>query len=186
MMRFEEKYHVDSKRLKGYDYSLPGKYFVTICTKSRVNFFGVVEHKTMRLSQAGKIAGACWMEIPEHHDHVVLDEFIVMPNHVHGILVLISECSRSDVACNVTATVGGSFMSAISPKQGSLGSIVRSYKSAVANQCHRIGLDDFQWQPRYHDHIIRDHNELSRIRAYIRNNPGKWSSRNPEPISIEM
>ncbi len=101
MTLFKGKYRVESTRLRGWDYSSPGRYFVTICTKDRKLFFGGVIHAVMELSEIGKIAHQYWTEIPGHFPMVVLDEFKIMPNHVHGIVVI---RDRDDVAGN--ANVG--------------------------------------------------------------------------------
>ena len=89
MSLYKNKYRIESARLRGHDYSAPGKYFVTICTKSMVELFGEVKNESMRRNEMGVIAHQMRREIPNHHTNVKLDEFIVMPNHVHGILVLI-------------------------------------------------------------------------------------------------
>lgn len=178
MTLYSERYRIESRRLKGHHYAAPGEYFVTICTKSMVELFGQVMNAVMSRNEMGEIAHQMWVEIPKHHTNVKLDEFIVMPNHVHGIIVL---RAGSDVACNVTdisTRNPSSFMSQISPKRGSLGTIIRSYKSAVTNWCHMHDHDDVLWQPRFHDHIIRNKKELNAIRAYIRNNPANWQKDN--------
>jgi REP element-mobilizing transposase RayT len=135
-------------------------------------WFGQVKDGTMIRNAVGEIAHTLWKEIPIHHDGVALDEFIFMPNHVHGIIVLTRP--DSDVACNVATKHTTNMMSEISPKSGSLGSIIRSLKSGVANWCHSHGYPDFSWQSKYHDHIIRNKRELNAIRNYIRANPAKW------------
>jgi REP element-mobilizing transposase RayT len=206
MSLYRDKYRIESARLKGFDYSSPGEYFVTICTKGLVEFFGEVIQSKMLRNEIGGIAHNCWLEIPKHHRNVAIDEFTVMPNHVHGILVL---CGRrdhpngsasgiahtfdddvpvSDVACNVAPSNINEFMSDISPKRGSLSTMIRSYKSAATKLCHANGLEDFEWQPRFYDHIIRSNSELGRIRDYIRNNPAKWEAdrNNPSPADLWM
>ena len=177
-MLYSERYRIESLRLKGYDYTAPGAYFVTICADSRIERFGKVEDGNMRRNQIGEVAHQTWIGIPNHHQNATLDEFIVMPNHVHGIIVL--GVHSGDVACNVANVTNiptrdpSSLMAQISPKRGSLGSIIRSYKSAVTNRCHALGHNDVLWQSRFHDHIIRNKKELNAIRAYIRNNPANW------------
>jgi putative transposase len=178
MTLFKNKYRIESVRLKGYNYSSPGEYFITICTGGRIKWFGNVVNGEMKRNEMGEIAHQSWMEIPNHHTNVLLDEFIVMPNHVHGIIVLCGNVACNpdgnvenencrDVVCNVSTT-------GISPKRGSLGAIIRSYKSAVTNGCHTRGHDKFTWQSRFYDHIIRDEKGLNEIRFYIRNNPSRW------------
>lgn len=166
MTLFKNKYRIESARLKGYDYSSPGEYFVTICTGGMIEYFGNVVNGEMNRNDVGEIANRLWLDIPNHHKNTMLDEFTIMPNHVHGIIILCENDNGRDVACN--ASTG------ISPKRGSLGVIVRSFKSAVSNWCHSNGYPDFSWQPRFYDHIIRDEKGLNAIRQYIKNNPAHW------------
>jgi len=184
MTLFKNKYRIESARLKGYDYSSPGEYFVTICTKGMVEWFGEVVDGIMKRNDIGEFAHQMWMDIPTHHENITMDEYIIMPNHVHGIIVLLEDRHVSigektkfiiqsrDVACSVSTSITAK----ISPKHGSLGAIIRSYKSAVSNWCHTNGHDVFAWQPRFHDHIIRDEKDLNNTREYIVNNPLKWVS----------
>ena len=132
----------------------------------------------MVLSPVGAIADVLWHEIPHHTRHVELGDFVVMPNHVHGILIL----DRPDVhvvetlhATSLQATFPpkNETMSRISPKSDSLPAIVRANKSAVTKHANRLGLD-FGWQTRYHDHIIRNDAEYQRISDYIVSNPSRW------------
>ena len=159
-------------RLKEYDYSQPGEYFVTICTKDRVHSFGAIANEQMNLSTIGTIACNCWKELPKHFPDVALDEFAVMPNHIHRIVCIIENPGR-DVRSNIPTD---DYHSRISPKQGSLGVIVRSYKAAVTTLCRRNSIHDFGWQPGYYDHVIRDEKSLSRIRDYIAANAQQWWS----------
>jgi putative transposase len=173
MTLFRNRYRVESARLKGYDYSSPGEYFLTIDTKGMVEWFGKVEKGEMIRNEIGEKVYQLWLTIPQHHENVMLDEFVVMPNHIHGILVL-SAIPRKDVARDVSTKDNANFMSTISPKRGSLSTIIGSHKSAVTKWCHDNSYDDFQWQPRFHDHIIRNERQLYAIREYIRDNPARW------------
>jgi REP element-mobilizing transposase RayT len=177
MTLFKNKYRIESTRLRGWDYRNPGYYFVTICTKNREPYFGqIVQGKEMHLSSMGEIAAQCWREIPKHHANVDLDEFMIMPNHTHGIIIICNPVVAAETlhATSLLPPPGESKMSEISPKAGSLGAIIRSYKSAVTRLCGLQGFSEFAWQTRYHDHIIRNENSLFRIRQYIGNNPAKW------------
>jgi REP element-mobilizing transposase RayT len=179
MTLFQNKYRIESSRLKGWDYRNPGHYFVTICTRGRGHFFGRVAGGDVRLLAVGEIAAQCWTEIPQHHAGVALDEWVVMPNHVHGIIVLTAPVVVETLHCNVSTETGK--MSAISPKTGSLAVVMRSYKSAVSRLAHLAG-HEFGWQERYWDHIVRDNGEFLRIRNYIFQNPVKWETdRENEP-----
>lgn len=144
-----------SPRLHGYDYSLTGGYFITINAKDGLRLFGEIAESVMTLSAIGTIVAQCWQRIPTHHRHVTADIFVVMPNHVHGILWL--EESLTENTC-------------------SLGVVVATYKAAVTRTLRKSGvIDDGQiWQSRYHDHIIRTEESLNRIRAYIAENAARW------------
>ena len=183
--RFRLNYRRKSIRYPGRDYSLPGKYFVTICTANMERWFGSVINDEMYLSDIGRIASEMWFEIPVHFPYIGLDAFVVMPNHIHGIIV-IKKSSRKTLAGTLHATslptpdtdnVKNIFMSSISPKPGSLSVVMRSYKSAVTKYAHEID-SRFLWQSKFHDRIICTSGQLSRIRKYIMNNPAKWDKNN--------
>ena len=153
--------HRRSIRLRGHDYGSPGAYFVTVC--ARTNLFGRVHGGAVIPSRYGELTSQCWTEIPRHFPHVRIDAFVVMPDHIHGILFLLRRAS--------SATAVGR----ISP--GSLGAVIRSFKSAVAFRINalrgaRVGGI---WQRNYYDAILRTHDDLERVRAYIRNNPARWN-----------
>jgi REP element-mobilizing transposase RayT len=172
MTLFKNKYRIESTRLKGWDYRNPGCYFVTICTKHREPHFGRVVNGGMVLSRVGEIAVYCWREIPHHHAGIKLDEFVIMPDHMHGIVVI-----RNPVVVVETVhapSLGKPTMSEISPKAGSLGVILRSYKSAVTRLAGLDGFRRFAWQALYYDHIVRDEQSLCNIRQYIIDNPVRW------------
>lgn len=174
MSLFKNKYRIESARLKEWDYRNVGYYFVTICTSNRRHYFGQILDGEMHLSALGEIATCYWQEIPQHHAHVELDEFVVMPDHVHGIVVIREKIVET---FHVKTFHGTSLrkMSAISPKRGSLGVIIRSYKSAVSRWAGLNGYQDFVWQPRFYDHIIHNDESLNKIRRYISNNPEGWA-----------
>ena len=164
MTFFKNKFRIESIRLKGYDYSSPGEYFITICTLDKQCVLGDVVDKEMQLNEIGKIVAQCWEEIPNHFPNVELDAFVAMPNHVHGIII-INDRGR-DVQLNVSTR--------LSPKRGSLSVIVRTFKAAVTTICRRQGYHEFGWQSRFYEHIIRSEKELNIIRDYIVNNPAAW------------
>ncbi len=176
MTLYKSKYRIESIRLKGWNYLSNGYYFTNICTKNREYLFGKIENGVMLLSDIGKMAEKYWQEIPNHFPFVELDEFIVMPNHIHGIVIIEKNDGNDcrDVACNVSTRVIDKKMSSISPKTNSLSTTIRSYKSAVSKSVHEF-YPDFAWQSRFHDRIIRDNDELNRIRKYIVNNPHNWA-----------
>ena len=170
-----------SIRLDGWDYRFPSFYFITICTKDRYHYFGDVRDSVMGLSEQGCAAWYFWNQIPHHFDNVKLDAFVVMPNHVHGIIQIIPDENgrfSPDPVGTLHATSlrdrgNKNRMSVISPKQKSLSTVVRSYKSALTRWCNQNNYE-FGWQPRFYDHIIRNQKSLNNIRRYIAMNPLNW------------
>ncbi len=185
----EKRQHRRSFRLEGYDYAEAGAYFVTIVTRDRACMFGDVVINTtveathtlplrnaascagiVRLNEFGEIARRCWTEIPDHFPFVELDAFVIMPNHVHGIVV-------------INTTVGATHASP-GPKPGSIAAIVGSYKSAVSRRVNALRemTGVLVWQSNYYEHVVRNERGLNRIREYIQNNPARWATdkENPE------
>lgn len=165
-----------SPRLQGYDYRLAGEYFVTICCYQRQHHFGEIVNANMRLSWLGELAAALWLTIPDHHLQVELDLFVVMPNHVHGIVILADTpqgAVRPDEARLVPTT-----KSPLGAPARSLGAVIGGFKSAVTRAAnHALGaIAPIIWQGRYHDHVIRNERELNCIREYILTNPARWES----------
>ncbi|MDR0819724.1 MAG: hypothetical protein LBN43_09170 [Oscillospiraceae bacterium] len=162
-----------SIRLKGYDYAQNGAYFVTICTQGRQCVFGEVVNGEVRLSYTGVASLQCWNSIPEHFPNVKLDEFVIMPNHIHGIIVVDNADYRRGTACRASTDKGRTRTDAgeqfSRPVKGSLPTIVRSYKSAVSKQ-----LGKSIWQRNYYEHIIRNDEDYLRICEYIQFNPRNW------------
>ncbi len=145
-----------------FDYSSRGAYFLTTNVKHRAEWFGRLRDGRMVLNADGLIAHRCWMEIPEHFPGVRVDAFVVMPDHVHGIIVI-------DDAPFVGARHAWPLQKA--PNHAIIPVVVGSYKSAVSKLIHRFGSPSFQWQRSYHDTVIRDHHALHWIRRYIGENP---------------
>jgi putative transposase len=174
---YRDRYRIESARLKGWEYASDGWYFVTVCARNRECYFGEVVDGRMRLFEIGDVARRYWEEIPHHSGSAHLDAFVVMPNHVHGIIIIESVGTGPcrDVACNVS-TAGATITtrSDMSPKSGSLSAILRSYKSAVTRWCRTNGHPAFAWQPRFYDRIIRNRVVLDGIRKYILDNPPQW------------
>jgi REP element-mobilizing transposase RayT len=164
-----DAHHRRSIRLKGYDYSQAGAYFVTICTHERKHLFGDIVDGAVKLSEMGKIAGDEWFKTAELRRNVELDAFVVMPNHVHGILVTF------DVPGEGTATPCP-YNGFGRPKAGSLPVIVGAYKSAVSRRIiSALGpADKMIWQRNYYEHVVRNEHELNRMREYIEYNPANW------------
>ncbi|MFN5912272.1 MAG: transposase [Bacteroidota bacterium] len=187
---FKGRYRNGSNRKPFWDYRNSGAYFITICTKDRTHYFGEIIDGQIILSPLGAIANVLWHEIQHHTKNCYLGEYIVMPDHIHGILILENNYQKNDdpvafcrhVACNVPTECNvptgnkNEFMSAISPEKNSISTIVRSYKSAVTKHANRLGFD-FQWQSRFYDHIIRNNESFERITTYILNNPKEWQQK---------
>jgi putative transposase len=171
--KFKDKYRPETARLKGWNYASTGYYFVTICEKNRSCVFGDVFDGTITLMPLGQAVMGCWLEIPEHFPFVDLDSFCIMPNHIHGIIII----NSGDVVetQNLASLQGNEPGNKFGPQSKNLASIVRGFKIGVTKYAHANDID-FAWQPRYHDRIIRDEQELFAVRTYIRNNPLEWVS----------
>ena len=158
-------------RLRDYDYSQDGYYFITICTRGRKEFFGNIREGKLDLNRYGETVNQCWHNLPRHYPNCSLDSFVIMPNHVHGIIVIDNE--------NV---VGNGFKPF--PTHG-LSEIIRGFKTFSSRKINEeIEIDNkFQWQKSFYDHIIRGESSLDLIREYIQNNPLKWDLDRENPLS---
>jgi putative transposase len=175
-----------SIRLRDYDYSVSGAYFITICVKNGNCAFGEINESFVDLNVLGKKAADYWEEILFHYKNVIPDEYVIMPNHVHGIISIIND----PVGVQYTEPLHGNYLNRseklissddIEKKNeyqkvipNSIGSIVRNYKGAVSRWSNANGVNDFQWQRGYYDRIIRNEKELFNVRQYIMNNPVRW------------
>ena len=235
--RFKEKYRIPSARLQNWDYGWNGIYFITICVAGREHYFGEITKGKIRMSEIGLLAERFWFEIPQHFPFILLDAFVVMPNHIHGILIidkvdggrintnimksvetrqclvsehcdnsgfnietrqclvseqcdnsgfnietrhcLVSEqCDNSGFnietrQCLVSTDATPGQQRFRNPGKNNISSVIGSYKSVVARYAHRI-ISGFDWQAKFHDHIVRSDDSLKRIREYIQNNPANW------------
>jgi REP element-mobilizing transposase RayT len=222
MQKYRNTYRIASARLSGWDYRNVGAYFITICTHNREHYFGECKQGKMKLSIAGMIAQGCWYQIPFLNPHVSLGAFVVMPNHIHGILILdemendgrdvgrdvgrggvetfdsnvsnvnLSNVNTSNKSSNVNHDLKPNditnsdgvlvnndhknlFYQNISPKSGSVSRIIQQYKTVCTKHirlaCPEIG---FEWQTRFHDHIIRNDMSFKKISDYIKSNPKNW------------
>ena len=171
-----------SIRLKDYDYSQAGAYFITICTQNGRYLFGDVVNSEIRLNELGQVVEIEWLKTAEIRENVELDEFVVMPNHFHGILVIIGD--GRGTACR--APTFEQFGKSLS---GSLPTIVRSFKSAAAKHINEMRSTPGVpiWQRNYYEHVIRSEDDLNHIREYIVNNPVNWDldEENPQNIARE-
>ncbi len=168
MTKFNKTFRIESARLKEWDYSTPWWYYITINTKNHVEYFGEVKNEKMVLNKLGKIVLEEWLKTKEIRKNIELNSYVVMPNHIQGILIINDNCRA--VARN-GSTEKKNIHSNILPKTNSLSAIIRSFKSAVSKQIHLTGNTEFSWQARFYDRIIRSESELFRIRKYIQQNP---------------
>ena len=159
-------------RIKGFDYRDHFAYFVTLCTANRQHAFGEILDGIWQPTRRGLIASDCWQDIPNHHSFVELDKFVIMPNHMHGVLCFVGD---TDVAAAVAATPA-SPIRAHGPLSKSLGSVIGSYKSAVSRTINKLrpGAASNLWQTNYYEHIVRNDRSLDLIREYIESNPERW------------
>ena len=181
--RFKNKYCIPSARAAWHDYN-GGIYFVTICTHAREHYFGEIRYDEngeaiMIMSEIGKYAEECWRAIPQHFPHVQAPLWAIMPNHVHGIVIInpIVETqnfaslqkgrSEQPLHCNNKKNTFG-------PQSKNLASVIRGFKIGVTKYARENAIP-FAWQPRFHDRIVRDTNELNQIATYIENNIAQWA-----------
>ena len=182
--RYLNKYRINSTRLQSWDYGWNGWYFVTIKTKGNEHYFGQITNGKMLKSNIGKIAEDYWYEIPKHFDFVELGEFILMPDHVHGLLHINKPkdktCDQIGVEtrhCLVSTSTNDSTIGRMrfrNPGRQNLSSIIGSYKSIVSRMSHKINKS-FAWQSRFYDKIIDDFYDLLHYEAYIKTNPESWN-----------
>jgi REP element-mobilizing transposase RayT len=171
-----EKHNRKTTRLSGYDYSQAGFYFVTICTDKWICCLGEVVGGEMVVSDIGKIVHIAWRQLPQHYPHVCLDEFVVMPNHIHGIIQLAESVSMPGR--------GGFGNPPLQPRHG-LPEIVRWFKTWSARDINRLrGTQGTRfWQRSFYDHIIRGEDDLDNVRRYIRDNALKWEGDRENPVN---
>jgi REP element-mobilizing transposase RayT len=216
---FKNKYRIQTTRLQNWDYGNNAPYFITVCAKNRFHYFGEIENNEMNLNEIGSLAEHFWKEIPIKFPYAKLDDFIVMPNHIHGILFiekpvetqfiasnidndfnseetrLIASNSNNDlqnvetqfIASNIDNDFNSEETRLIASLQGgitknmnpmlneNISRIIRWYKGRCSFEIRKLNIN-FDWQPRFHDHIIRDSNSFERIKNYIVNNPYSWET----------
>ncbi|MEA5459962.1 transposase [Arcicella sp. LKC2W] len=193
--KYKNLYRIPSARLQNWDYTADGAYFITICTKNRIHFFGECEKGKMKLSTIGAIVQGLWYDIPNHPPYsVILGDFVVMPNHIHGIIVIdkstvetlpatskteneqIIDIQPEPETLQVTSLpLKNEFYKQIAPKAGSIARIVGAFKSSCSRHIN-AGFPDinFAWQERFWDNIIRTEESYDNISDYIINNPFNW------------
>jgi len=203
MDTFQNKYRIQSARLQNWDYGSNAMYFITICTNGREHFFGKISDGEMELSEIGQIAHQYWQDITIHFPFAILDESVIMPNHVHGIVIIEKNNNTNSITIydatydgvdnaivetpklGVSTTNAATNPTTIDKRQqtfnasqkwkpASLGVVINQYKRAVTIDARKIN-SGFAWQPRFYDHIIRNDKEYQRIKNYIINNPANWN-----------
>ena len=193
MNKFNNRYRIESSRLQDWDYGWNASYFITICTANRKLYFGdiIINNNLrpiniMQLSEIGELVHQFWLEIPNQFPFIRLDEFVIMPNHVHGILVI---DKPNDGIHDVVQRDGRDAINRVSTESKNIGGItgnknpmlhenlsrvIRWYKGRTTFESRKIHVD-FGWQAGFYDHIIRNPIAYKRIRRYIRNNPENWN-----------
>ncbi|MCB0516317.1 MAG: transposase [Chitinophagales bacterium] len=190
MDKYQNKYRIPSARLQNWDYGSNGAYFITICTQNREHFFGDVVNGQMQLNELGQLAEKYWLEIPQHFSFIELGNFVVMPNHTHGILIIdkpanVTETPNvetrliaslpSPTEIPITTEINGGFSGTKNPMfHNNISRIIRWYKGRCSFEMRKIHAD-FAWQSRFHDHIIRNAQSFENIQNYVQNNPLKWA-----------
>ena len=198
--KYKNKYRIQSARLQHWDYGWNASYFVTICTHDHEHYFGGIVDDEMVLSDIGKIAWRFWGEIPNHFPFVILNAYVVMPNHLHGIIIIDKtddgrndgnnmdsvtvETQNTQTPVDMQNVETQNFASLqqpddqpqnkFGPQSQNLASIIRGYKTGVKKYATMNNIN-FTWQPRFHDHIIRNNKSYITIQEYIINNPAKWN-----------
>jgi putative transposase len=166
-------------RLSFHDYASVGTYFLTICTHDRIPLFGTIENGSMSLNECGALAGQCWEHLPRHFPHVALDSFVIMPDHVHGILTITHDQRWIHDRHGRTDSVLTTSIHRECDIPGSLGVVVRSFKSATTRAINlaRNTPGARVWQRGYNERVIRNDDNLIPVRKYIANNPANWGRR---------
>lgn len=162
-----KKYPIRKRnRLREWDYSTPHWYYVTICTQNHHEWFGEVVNGKILLNRYGKIVNIYWREISNHFSDIRLDEYIIMPNHIHGIVII-----------KDTSEVRNGHAHSVRRQHQKLPVVIGSFKSSISRMINKMQNEfKFQWLKSYYDHIIRDENSLDKIRLYIRENPTSWET----------
>lgn len=176
MTQYDPKiHHRRSIRLMGYDYSQPGLYFITLCTHNRAYLFGEIKEGKMILNKYGVIAEKAWLKTESIRDNLKIDAFVIMPNHVHGIIQIVRTNSNSPQRNTPHQETPQPKTLFKSPSK-TIGAIIRGYKATVTKQIHNSSgqYGTPVWQRNYYEHIIRNDNDYQHIYDYIIDNPAKW------------
>lgn len=172
--KFKGKYHIGSLRAPWHDYN-GGEYFITICTKDRQHYFGEIVNGEMQLSKIGKYTDECLQKMPEHNPYAQIPLYVIMPDHIHLIVIISNDDCHRNVPWRVSAKGKNEIMQKIANHQGRLSTAIGGFKQSVTRFARQNDIA-FAWQSRFHDYIIRNQNEMNRIAEYIENNVAKWES----------
>jgi putative transposase len=183
-------HHRRSIRLRGYDYAQPGEYFITLRTHDLGCVLGTIRNEEMILSEIGTIVKEEWLKTPIIRPNTKVDEFTIMPNHLHGIIVIDEERKGVPQKERIHRMGEQQFAHTIEPTpfrspSGTVGAIIRGFKSASTNRINELGNTHGKqfWHRNYYEHVIRDEKDLERIREYIRLNPTRWPLDEENPNS---
>jgi len=178
-------HHRRSIRMKGYDYSLPGIYFVTVCVQRRECLLGEIVDGKMHVNKYGRIVQNEWIKTAEMRRNVILGEFVIMPNHFHGILRIVGNCKHVDDRRKGDRQEGDRQVSPTGPKSKSLGAIMAGFKSAVTKRINTVrdAPGAPVWQRNYYEHIIRDDTDYTQIAEYILTTPRRWKEDKLNPVN---
>ena len=194
MNLYQNKYRIPTARATWHDYS-GGAYFITICTAGRMHYFGEIADGEIKFTEIGQYADKCLQEIPKHFPHVEVPLYVVMPNHIHAIIIINEIVETQNLASRngQTEIPNGSnetqnfaslqsqnqpqnntaHINRFGPQSKNLASVIRGFKIGVTKYARQRGIA-FAWQPRFYDHVIRNHHEINRIAEYIGNNVTRW------------
>src|SRR5699024_4918630 len=177
MSKFKGTYRIASTRLKGWNYGRDAIYFVTVCTKDRRHYFGEIINEKMNLSKIGEIVEIEWLKTFDMRPDMNLwmGAYIIMPNHFHAIIGIGENKYNKHRIVVETQCIASlqQYKNQFGPQSKNLSSIIRGFKIGVTKNA-RLIHSDFQWQPRYYDHIVRNNTSLNRISKYMLNNPKEW------------
>ncbi len=181
----QQKHHRRSIRLQGYDYAASGAYFVTICTQNRLGLLGDIFDDEMELNEFGEIAQKYWQWLGEQYPYVVVAEHAIMPNHLHGILFITDGETGADGSSVETVAVGASRETPLQ-KRKPLGQLIGAFETVSTKNINILrGTPGAKfWQRDFYDRIIRDEDELNRIRQYIIDNPANWKQDQDNPDNV--
>jgi len=183
-------YHRRSIRLTGFDYSSRGAYFITLCTHQRQCIFGNIVNETVQLNAIGSIVHDEWVRTPEIRPSVVLSDFVVMPNHLHGIIIIMPESRASHRLAPTKAQHTVSNERPMGPASDSIAAILAQFKSMATRRVNALNeaISSRLWQRNYYEHIIRDDEQMGNIREYIVHNPSQWTwdRENPQAIGGDV